>query len=53
MYENEYIGDYVHRVEAVDFDARPQLRYSIDADNSEARNEEGAIVKVCRSFLVL
>lgn len=46
MFENEDIGFYVHQVEAVDLDARPRLRYSLDADNSEARNEEGAIVKV-------
>ncbi|KAK7024511.1 Cadherin-23 [Halocaridina rubra] len=43
--ENEIIGFYVHRVEAVDLDARPRLRYSIDIENSEARNELGAIVK--------
>ncbi|XP_071547486.1 cadherin-23 isoform X4 [Panulirus ornatus] len=45
VFENEDIGFYVHQVEAVDLDARPRLRYSLDADNSEARNEEGAIVK--------
>ncbi|XP_069185641.1 cadherin-23 isoform X4 [Procambarus clarkii] len=45
VFENEDIGSYVHRVEAVDLDARPRLRYSIDAESSEARNEEGAIVK--------
>lgn len=46
VFENEESGFYVHRVEAVDLDARPKLRYSIDALNSEARNEEGVIVKV-------
>ncbi|XP_063590983.1 cadherin-23-like [Penaeus indicus] len=45
VFENEESGFYVHRVEAVDLDARPKLRYSIDALNSEARNEEGVIVK--------
>lgn len=42
----------MHRVEAVDLDARPKLRYSIDALNSEARNEEGVIVKVTWKFFL-
>ncbi|XP_045137140.1 cadherin-23-like [Portunus trituberculatus] len=45
IYENVNSGFYVHRVEAVDLDAQPRLRYSLDPQNSEARNEEGAIVK--------
>ncbi|XP_064108915.1 cadherin-23-like isoform X3 [Macrobrachium nipponense] len=45
VFENEAVGHYVHRVEAVDLDAHPRLRYSIDIESSEARNELGAIVK--------
>ncbi|XP_050735758.1 cadherin-23-like isoform X6 [Eriocheir sinensis] len=43
--ENVNSGHYVHRVEAVDLDAEPRLKYSLDPFNSEARNEEGSIVK--------
>lgn len=46
MYENVNSGFYVHRVEAVDLDAQPRLQYSLDPHSSEARNEEGSIVKV-------
>lgn len=45
VYENVHSGFYVHRVEAVDLDAQPRLQYSLDPQNSEARNEEGTIVK--------
>lgn len=39
------VGQPVYRVVATDLDAKPVLRYRIDPDNSEARNEEGTIVK--------
>lgn len=45
VFENVNSGFYVHRLEAVDLDAHPRLQYSLDPYNSEARNEEGAIVK--------
>ncbi|CAL4059672.1 unnamed protein product [Meganyctiphanes norvegica] len=43
--ENVDPGHFVTRVQALDPDGQPVLRYSIDAEHSEARNEEGAIVK--------
>ena len=45
--ENGAPGAYVARVEARDPDVDAQLLYAIDAEQSQARNEEGAIVKVC------
>lgn len=50
MSENVNSGHYVYRVDAVDLDAQPRLQYSLDPFNSEARNEEGSIVKVRLSF---
>ncbi|XP_063244010.1 cadherin-23 [Bacillus rossius redtenbacheri] len=44
--ENTQVGQHVHRVRAVDPDARPVLKYRLDAGSSEARSEEGTIVKV-------
>lgn len=43
--ENINVGEYVYRVIANDQDTLPILRYRIDANNSEARNEEGTILK--------
>nr|CAD7428205.1 unnamed protein product [Timema monikensis] len=39
------VGKYVHNIRAVDPDEKPLLRYRISPENSEARNEEGTIVK--------
>lgn len=39
------VGQFVHRVIAMDPDEKPVLRYHIDAENSEARSEEGTIIK--------
>lgn len=39
------VGQPVYKVVATDLDAKPVLRFRIDPDNSEARNEEGTIVK--------
>ena len=35
----------MYKVIAVDPDDKPVLRYHIDAENSEARSEEGTIIK--------
>nr|CAD7572447.1 unnamed protein product [Timema californicum] len=43
--ENTQVGKYVHNIRAVDPDEKPLLRYHISPENSEARNEEGTIVK--------
>nr|CAD7259201.1 unnamed protein product [Timema shepardi] len=43
--ENTQVGKYVHNIRAVDPDEKPLLRYRISPENSEARNEEGTIVK--------
>ncbi|XP_069668723.1 cadherin-23 isoform X2 [Periplaneta americana] len=43
--ENTQVGQFVHHVIAVDPDDKPVLRYHIDAENSEARSEEGTIIK--------
>jgi hypothetical protein len=39
------VGQFVHHVIAMDPDDKPVLRYHIDADNSEARSEEGTIIR--------
>ena len=36
----------VHKLKALDLDEKPVLRYKIDRDASEAKNEDGAVVKV-------
>ena len=36
----------VHKLRSVDLDEKPILRYKIDRDLSEARNEDGAVVKI-------
>lgn len=43
--ENLNVGEYVFRVVAVDPDSNPILRYRIDANESEARNEDGTFIK--------
>lgn len=40
------VGAYVHRVVANDPDIAPILRYRIDPNSSEARNEEGTLIRV-------
>lgn len=39
------VGQFVHRVIATDPDRNPDLKYSIDRETCEARNEEGTITK--------
>lgn len=43
--ENLNVGEHVYRVVAVDQDSNPILRYRLDKNNSEARNEEGTFIK--------
>ncbi|CAH0391322.1 unnamed protein product [Bemisia tabaci] len=43
--ENTQVGTFIHRIVAIDPDEKPVLRYHIDPENSEARSEEGTIVK--------
>ncbi|XP_011305109.1 cadherin-23 [Fopius arisanus] len=43
--ENTQIGAYVHRIVATDPDISPILRYRIDSNSSEARNEEGTLIR--------
>lgn len=40
------VGAIVHRISANDPDIAPILRYRIDPNSSEARNEEGTLVRV-------
>ncbi|KAL2733633.1 cadherin-23 [Vespula maculifrons] len=40
------VGAYVHRVVANDPDIAPILRYRVDHNSSEARNEEGTLIKI-------
>ncbi|XP_018347185.1 PREDICTED: cadherin-23 [Trachymyrmex septentrionalis] len=44
--ENTQVGAYVHRIVAQDPDVAPILRYRVDPNSSEARNEEGTLIKV-------
>ncbi|XP_018055353.1 PREDICTED: uncharacterized protein LOC108691909 [Atta colombica] len=44
--ENTQVGAYVHRIVAQDPDVTPILRYRVDPNSSEARNEEGTLIKV-------
>ncbi|KZC14307.1 Cadherin-23 [Dufourea novaeangliae] len=39
-------ASYVHRIVANDPDIAPILRYRIDPNSSEARNEEGTLIKI-------
>jgi Cadherin domain len=43
--ENVPVGEVIYRIMAIDLDAKPVLRFYIDAEKSEARNEEGVRVK--------
>uniref|UniRef100_A0A8D8Q5N3 Cadherin-23 n=1 Tax=Cacopsylla melanoneura TaxID=428564 RepID=A0A8D8Q5N3_9HEMI len=43
--ENTPVGTIIHKIVAVDPDLKPVLRYKIDANNSEGRNEDGTIIK--------
>lgn len=44
--ENTQVGAYVHRIVANDPDIAPILRYKIDPNSSEARNEEGTLIRI-------
>ncbi|XP_046612201.1 cadherin-23 isoform X1 [Neodiprion virginianus] len=44
--ENTQVGAYVHRIVANDPDIAPVLRYRVDPNSSEARNEEGTLIRV-------
>ncbi|XP_062536316.1 cadherin-23 isoform X2 [Armigeres subalbatus] len=44
--ENTPVGTYAYRLIANDLDREPILRYYMDSNTSEARSEEGALVKV-------
>lgn len=44
--ENTVVGTVIHKVIAHDSDANPMLRYSLDPSVSEARSEEGIIIKL-------
>lgn len=39
------MGTIIHKIVAMDPDLKPVLRYKIDANNSEGRNEDGKIIK--------
>ncbi|KAJ8674820.1 hypothetical protein QAD02_010606 [Eretmocerus hayati] len=43
--ENTQIGAFVHRIVANDPDIAPILRYKIDPNSSEARNEDGMLIR--------
>lgn len=43
--ENTPVGTIVHRLVAHDLDADPVLKYYLDASVSEARSEEGVLIK--------
>ncbi|XP_060850417.1 cadherin-23-like [Rhopalosiphum padi] len=43
--ENELVGSVITKIEAEDPDAKPVLRYKIDVNASEARNEDGVIIR--------
>lgn len=44
--ENTPVGTLVYQIKATDPDQNPILRYKLNAAHSEARNEEGALVKI-------
>lgn len=44
--ENTPVGTEVYELIAKDPDSNPILRYHIDHQNSEARNEDGALIKI-------
>jgi hypothetical protein len=43
--ENMAVGTYVYRLTAIDLDSDATLRYFFDSESSEARNENGVIIK--------
>ncbi|XP_067619192.1 cadherin-23 [Eurosta solidaginis] len=44
--ENTIVGTQIYRVQATDLDETPIIRYRINRNNCEARNEEGAFIKL-------
>lgn len=44
--ENTVVGTMVYRLVANDLDDEPTLRYFIDSEGSEARNENGVLIKL-------
>ncbi|XP_054726430.1 cadherin-23 [Anastrepha obliqua] len=44
--ENTAVGTQVYRVQATDPDELPIIRYRLNRDNCEARNEEGTFIKL-------
>lgn len=43
--ENTPVGTIIHKIVAIDPDLKPVLRYKIDPNSSEGRNEDGTIIK--------
>lgn len=43
--ENTPVGSVVYKLEAHDLDMNPELRYYLDPNVSEARSEEGVLIK--------
>lgn len=43
--ENTPVGTIIYKLEAHDLDANPKLRYYLDPNVSEARSEEGVLIK--------
>lgn len=43
--ENTAVGTSVYKLLAHDLDANPVLRFYLDASNSEARTEEGILIR--------
>lgn len=44
--ENTAVGTVIHQVIAHDLDTNPALRYFLDPSVSEARSEEGVLIKL-------
>uniref|UniRef100_A0A8D8D154 Cadherin-23 n=2 Tax=Culex pipiens TaxID=7175 RepID=A0A8D8D154_CULPI len=44
--ENSPVGTYAYRLIAYDLDRNPMLRFYMDGNNSEARSEDGLLVKL-------
>jgi len=44
--ENTPVGTMVYQIQATDPDQKPILRYKLNAELSEARNEEGGLVRI-------
>lgn len=45
LLENTPVGTIIYRLVAHDLDANPILKYYLDASVSEARSEEGVLIK--------